>query len=711
MAADAKPTVGLRVWLADLTYTQQAVSAETMPQAVAALATYAGTRMNLTHLPRVFKYPEALAAALRDDGPPDVIGFSNYIWNSRLSLAVAARVKARFPNVVTVLGGPHYPLTAVEQERFWRNRFGGAVDFYIDGEGEQAFTDLLLALAAAGSGRLHGTLPGVHSIDPDGRAHLPPPRPRLADLSGIPSPYTAGLLDEFFDGHLVPTVQTNRGCPFTCTFCQEGTGYFTRVARKAAEQVAAELHYIGARMRPLVEEGAARNELLVTDSNFGMFAEDVRTCEVIAECQDAYGWPRVVNVTTGKNQRDRVLDAVSRARGAISLSGAVQSLDPRVLKAVKRANISADKLMEVALAATQQGTGTYSEVILALPGDSKAKHLATLDRLTEAGFDRLNMFQLALLPGSELYAEAARREYGMVTRWRVIPRCFGRYSVLGEELVTAELDEVCVELPDLPYADYVECRLVDLLVGCLYNGGVFGVLVKLLRAYGVRPFRWLELARQLPHGPALAAVLAAYLADTDRQLWADPDALLAYATRNVDRYLAGDLGSNLLYTHRTRALTEALADLADLARRACLAALAEVGVAGNLVRGFVAEAADYHRLRLAGLFVARPPQALKQTARFDMNAFLSADSATIATRSLDAFMLPSPAVRHFVLTDRQCDLLATYLAEFGATPSGIGRLLTKVRLADIVRQVHTTAEAGDAVSLDPPPGAWTYRTP
>ena len=49
------------------------------------------------------------------------------------------------------------------------------------------------------------------------------------DLSQIPSPYLSNRLDEFLDGKLLPITQTNRGCPFTCTFCTEGQRYWTKV--------------------------------------------------------------------------------------------------------------------------------------------------------------------------------------------------------------------------------------------------------------------------------------------------------------------------------------------------------------------------------------------------------------------------------------------------------------------------------------------------
>ena len=40
------------------------------------------------------------------------------------------------------------------------------------------------------------------------------------DLTLIPSPYLSGRLDQFLDGKLMPVIQTNRGCPFSCTFCR-----------------------------------------------------------------------------------------------------------------------------------------------------------------------------------------------------------------------------------------------------------------------------------------------------------------------------------------------------------------------------------------------------------------------------------------------------------------------------------------------------------
>jgi radical SAM superfamily enzyme YgiQ (UPF0313 family) len=684
-----RPKVDMRVWLADLTYTQQSIASEIMPQAIGFLATYAGTQLDFRHPIKLFKYPERLAEALAAEGPPDLIGFSHYIWNSELSLAFARRIKAVFPDVIVVFGGPHYPVLPSDQETFLR-KLTPPVDAYVDREGEVPFAALVGALSAAGGSfdGLHGTIPGVHTVDPTGTAHVPKPGTRLRDLTGVPSPYVSGALDEFFDGRLIPTIQTNRGCPFSCSFCVEGTSYYSKVAKKEKNTVRDEIDYIGRQMRPLVQDPDARNELLITDSNFGMFLEDLDTCDAVVESQDTYGWPKYIDLTTGKNKRDRVIEAISRTRGMMTLSGSVQSLDMEVLKSVRRANIDATQLMEVALAASQRGTGTYSEVILGLPNDSKAAHFATLDKLIEAGFDRLNMFQLALLPGSDLWSGEQREQYDMVTRYRVVPRCFGRYEVLGEELVAAEIDEICVTLPTLPFNDYLDCRQMNLMVSVCYNDGTLEALVKMLRLLGCSVFEWLDVMQRLDRGQVIDTVLKQFREDSRAQLWESREDLARHAATNVDGYISGDMGNNLLYTYRARILGEALDDLVDLARRAAKVVCGrdEALARDGLLDSFIDEAAEFHRLRLTQVLEIDAAEVRAQQAAFDVQGFIT------EPRPLAEVALDRPVTRRFVLTEAQVGIIRGYLRQYGDDWRGAGRMLTKIQFPDLFRKSSLSDE-------------------
>ena len=133
----------IKIWLVDPTYTQQQISSESMPAAVGGIATFTEKHLNLKNPVRIFKYPEKLAMALENE-IPDVIGFSNYMWNSELSLALARRIKEYAADTIVVMGGPNYPVVESEQEIFLRNH--PEIDFHIKGEGEVAFANLIAEL-------------------------------------------------------------------------------------------------------------------------------------------------------------------------------------------------------------------------------------------------------------------------------------------------------------------------------------------------------------------------------------------------------------------------------------------------------------------------------------------------------------------------------------------------------------------------------------
>lgn len=109
-----KPQTALRVWLADLTYTQQTIASDAMPTGIGGIATFAESAIEFEKPIRIFKYPEKLAEALERDGIPDIIGFANYVWNARLSYEIAKVIKRRSPKTVVVFGGPNYPVVADE---------------------------------------------------------------------------------------------------------------------------------------------------------------------------------------------------------------------------------------------------------------------------------------------------------------------------------------------------------------------------------------------------------------------------------------------------------------------------------------------------------------------------------------------------------------------------------------------------------------------
>lgn len=687
-----RPKIGQRIWLADLTYTQQQISAELIPQAIGGIATYAEARGELTHPIRLFKYPEALAEALAQDGCPDVIGFSNYVWNTRLASAFAKRIRELDAETVIVFGGPHYPVSVREQEAFLAAR--PEIDFYVVKEGEVGFFNLVSALAEPGAdveSVKRRSLGSVHAIARDGRAYLSPIVERIRDLTEIPSPYVTGKLEAFFDGKLLPIIQTNRGCPFSCTFCVEGISYYNKIYRNSGEKVKAEIDYIGQKMAEARSAGG-RNDLFIADSNFGMYKDDLHTCEEIARAQDRYGWPEYINVATGKNQKERVLQAARLVRGALRLSGSVQSLDPQVLENVQRKNIAGDDLMRLALEAADIDANSYSEVILGLPGDTREAHYKTLGTIIESGFHKVIPYTLMMLPGSEMCTEESKAKHGMMLRYRVLPRCFGHFDVCGKRLVCAEVEEVCVGTNTLSYEDYLACRKMHLMVSIFYNDGVFAGLLKFLRNSGVSIYRWLSALAEATLPDEVTPLVAGFEQATREELFERRADLEAFceAPGVIERYIEGELGRNLLFTYKSVAMTRYVHALLDLARQTVTQVLAEYDLDSPVNLEFVDNILAYDAGRMTNVFDYFD-EDVSVDFSFDVISYLEAT----APLQVETLRLTRPITIRFVLDDSQKATIERGLRLFGSDDVAIGRILSKFHVTKLLRRpvgTHKTAD-------------------
>jgi radical SAM superfamily enzyme YgiQ (UPF0313 family) len=676
----------ISIWLCDLTYTQQTLASDVMPNAVGSIAAYSLKMLKDQVSFEIIKRPEELAQWLKTKPRPQVIGFSNYVWNNRLTMSFARAIKKNFPEIVLITGGPNYAHTLEGRANYFKTY--PFIDFHVINEGEQAFYLLIQQLLGVDmdKAQLHECMPSIDFVNGAGEFRAAAEfLSRIKDLSEIPSPYTLGLLDRYFDGKWAPIIQTNRGCPFTCTFCVEGNAYYNKVNQSQHDKVREELEYIAPRMMHLKESGG-RNDLQIADSNFGMFKEDIHTCHIIAEMQDKYGWPEYINVATGKNNKHRVLEAAKLIRGALKLSGSVQSLDKEVLGNIKRSNISETQLIELALEARDAGANVYSEVILGLPGDKPQSHFETIQKLMNADFNIICLYQLMLLPGTELISEESRKKWGFQTAFRVMPRCYGSYEFMDRKLSVAENEEIVIANDAMSFDQYLNARRFHLVINVFYNDGVFKDIFGFLKFLGIRKYDWLMRIHQSNHD-GLNTLMKDFLDESSNELWKDRTSLQEFTSdeNRINEYLSGDRGSNLIFKYKSISITKYVNALQEAAVSALGGLISELDGVEAHHDTVGKEILRYDSRKMTQIFDCEVP-VISDTFSYDIERLVDEEGYV----HCEDYKFAQPRKIQFFKTPEQDELIQRYVNVYGNDTVGLSRILAKVYVGGLLRKPRIT---------------------
>jgi radical SAM superfamily enzyme YgiQ (UPF0313 family) len=422
---------------------------------------------------------------------PSVLALSTYVWSWEYSLELARRVRALHPEVTIVIGGPQVPddCSALVAE--------GLIDVAVHGEGEVTFVELLRALR---DGSSLGEVAGI-----SWRGGKTSPRARVEDLDTLASPFLGGDFESLLAGkrRLIGLWETNRGCPFGCTFCYWGSAVNTRVREFAIERLERELDWF-------VDHRI--DYVLCADANFGIRKRDIEIARKVRDAKARTGHPRKFRVFSTKNATERVLEVVEVLReGELDqgLSLTMQTLSPTALEAIGRKNIKLSTYVELGREARKRGLVSYSDLIVGLPGETYDSFVEGLDQLLEVGqHDNVHVYFCTLLVGSQMADPEYRRAHGVITaRNRILERHMRADAI--DDAGVHEYEDVVIGTATMPVDAWIETNLATAWFNLLHFMKLANfVAIYLRHAHGVRYRRTYEMVKERARGPVLSSVTA-----------------------------------------------------------------------------------------------------------------------------------------------------------------------------------------------------------
>lgn len=409
---------------------------------------------------------EKLADAMGKISDPYIVAFSCSVWNMEYNKTLARMIKEKYPECIIVFGGH----SVSEDASLLKNE--EYIDILVFGEGETVFASMLKNLSADKLG------------DTDNIAYrqnedvIRTPRSYIKDLGELPSPYLSGIFEKIISENegmeFLSVLETNRGCPYSCAYCDWCAGKKMRFF--PLEKVEAEIQWL------------SENKIaycFCADSNFGMFERDVGIAQCLIEAKKKNGYPEVFRPCYEKNSADRVfkicsaLNSVGMDKGATM---AYQTLCDEALSNIGRKNLTMEHFSSLMQRYNEAGIPTYSELILGLPGETKESFCKGICRLLENGqHNSVSVYHCEVLPNSEL----ALPEFIEKHKIEVIKVAFNHiHSAPKKDEEVKEYSYLVRSTATMSREDWVNTNLFSICVQCFHSLGLLRFFAMYLHTEG-----------------------------------------------------------------------------------------------------------------------------------------------------------------------------------------------------------------------------------
>ena len=374
-----------------------------LPYSIALLVSYVKTKENLASQFKfektfVFRDENRLDEYVEQCRDSEILLCSCYVWNWEITTHLAKKVKEINPQCLVIFGGPQVPHLL---EGFFKKY--PFVDILVHGEGELILENLLTEyLEMKDFSKIKGISTKEFSTEP---------QERIKDFDSMPSPYLTNtaldLVDNVDGFQWIVSWETNRGCPYQCTFCDWGSAVATKVRKWSEERLYKEIEWFADNKIPYIDG---------CDANFGIFLErDLQIAKKLREEKSKKGFPETFRTNWAKVSSEKIIPLAKELQevdllNAVTLS--LQSLDKNTLDIIKRANLKFDSFSNLTTSFKDAGIPTYTELIMGLPGETLETFKKGLETaLSDKDLGAILLYNCGLLPNAPMNYPEYREKY------------------------------------------------------------------------------------------------------------------------------------------------------------------------------------------------------------------------------------------------------------------------------------------------------------
>jgi len=326
---------------------------------------------------------------------PDIVGLSTSTHTFIDSVNVLEEVSRRLPGVKMVMGGYHSTFAAENILRTYP-----FINYIIKGEAEHAIVQLLEAIE---KGAEPSDVEGISYLR-DG-AYINREPALVIDLDELPFPDRDMVKDVDY-GYVyqgIPlsfgkftTLNTSRGCPYTCTYCSCASFSRHKLRYRSAENVVQE-------MQMLYEQGY--KNVVIVDDNFTQKPERVeKICALIIEKKIRmrfYCEGRVNNASPS------MLKKMKNAGFDVIFFGA-ESASPRVLEYYRK-RTTPEQIVSAVENAKKAGLIVITSFIIGAPVEEKEDMEATVNLIGRIKPHGIEVNVLDVLIGTSLWDDLEKQ--------------------------------------------------------------------------------------------------------------------------------------------------------------------------------------------------------------------------------------------------------------------------------------------------------------